>query len=59
VLTLRTDRGEFILDNLTDQVRAWTSAPYRFVKRQSQSNPNVWVAIGAPTSAPLYVSNKP
>jgi predicted transglutaminase-like cysteine proteinase len=59
VLTLRTDRGDFILDNLNDQVRAWTSAPYRFVKRQSQGNPNVWVAIGAPTSAPLYVSNKP
>jgi predicted transglutaminase-like cysteine proteinase len=59
VLTIRTDRGDYVLDNLTDQVKAWTSAPYRFVKRQSQSNQNIWVAIGAPTSAPLYVSNKP
>jgi len=59
VLTVRTSRGEFVLDNLADQVKPWTAAPYRFVKRQSQENPNVWVSIGAPTTAPLYVSNKP
>lgn len=59
VLTVHTNRGDYVLDNLTDQVKPWTSVPYRFVKRQSQTNQNVWVAIGAPTSAPLYVSNKP
>jgi predicted transglutaminase-like cysteine proteinase len=59
VLTVRTSRGEFILDNLTDQIRPWTRTPYRFVKRQSQENQNIWVSIGAPTSAPAYVSNKP
>lgn len=56
VLTIKTNRGEFVLDNLSDAIRPWTSAPYRFVKRQSQQNQNVWVAIGAPTSAPMYVS---
>ncbi len=56
VLTVRTNRGEFILDNLSDAVKPWNSTGYRFVKRQSQDNPNVWVAIGAPTAAPLYVS---
>ncbi|PPD43169.1 MAG: transglutaminase [Methylocystis sp.] len=59
VLTIRTNRGEFVLDNLNDQIKPWTSVPYRFVKRQSQHNQNVWVSIGAPTSAPLYVSNEP
>lgn len=59
VLTIRTNRGEFILDNLTDQVKPWTRAPYRFVKRQSQQNQNIWVAIGEPTAAPAYVSNRP
>jgi predicted transglutaminase-like cysteine proteinase len=59
VLTIRTSRGEFILDNLSDQIRPWTRTPYRFVKRQSQENQNIWVAIGAPTTAPAYVSNKP
>jgi predicted transglutaminase-like cysteine proteinase len=56
VLTIKTGRGEFALDNLSDEVLPWTSAPYRFVKRQSQEDPNVWVAVGAPTSDPLYVS---
>ncbi len=56
VLTVRTNRGDFVLDNLLDEVRLWDVTPYRFVKRQSASNPNVWVAIGAPTNAPAYVS---
>jgi predicted transglutaminase-like cysteine proteinase len=56
ILTIKTNRGEYVLDNLSDAPKAWTSAPYRFVKRQSQQNQNVWVAIGGPTSDPLYVS---
>ena len=56
VLTVKTNRGEYVLDNLTEGVKPWTSAPYRFVKRQSQHNQNVWVALGAPTTAPAYVS---
>lgn len=56
VLTVKTDRGEFILDNMRDKVRAWSDVPYRFVKRQSQEDPNVWVQIGTPTSAPLTVA---
>ena len=56
VLTVKTTRGEFVLDNLMDEVKAWNKTPYRFVKRQSEQNPNVWVSIGAPTAAPPYVS---
>lgn len=56
VLTARTDRGDFVLDNLDDQVKDWRATGYRFVKRQSQSDVNTWVAIGAPTDAPAYVS---
>jgi predicted transglutaminase-like cysteine proteinase len=56
ILTVKTDRGEYVLDNLVDEVKPWSASPYRFVKRQSQVNQNVWVAIGAPTKEPLYVS---
>lgn len=56
VLTVKTNRGEFVLDNMSDAVKPWTMTPYRFVKRQSQENQNVWVSIGDPTSTPLYVS---
>jgi predicted transglutaminase-like cysteine proteinase len=43
VLTVKTDRGEFILDNLTDDILPWSKTPYRYYKRQSQDDPNVWV----------------
>jgi predicted transglutaminase-like cysteine proteinase len=56
ILTIKTNRGEFVLDNLSNEVKPWTKAPYRFVKRQSETNQNVWVSIGAPTAEPLYVS---
>ncbi|MGC1894813.1 MAG: transglutaminase-like cysteine peptidase, partial [Pseudolabrys sp.] len=35
VLTVKTDRGEFILDNQEPEVLPWTKTGYRFVKRQS------------------------
>ena len=46
VLTVKTDKGEFILDNQEEQVLLWSETGYRFVKRQSQTNPNIWVSLG-------------
>ncbi len=46
VLTVKTDRGEFILDNQAEEILPWNETGYRFVKRQSQSDPNAWVALG-------------
>lgn len=46
VLTVKTDKGEFILDNQVEDVLPWNRTGYRFVKRQSQSDPNAWVALG-------------
>ena len=48
ILTVATDRGDFILDNLADDIRPWTATGYRFVKRQSREDPNIWVAIDTP-----------
>lgn len=45
VLTVRTDRGDFILDNLSDEVKLWTNTSYRFLKRQSSENTGRWVSI--------------
>ena len=55
VLTVKTNRGEFILDNQEAEILPWNKTGYRFVKRQSQSDPNVWVALGEPR-APATVS---
>lgn len=46
VLLVRTTRGDFVLDNKTDKLRRWYETPYRYVKRQSVSDPNRWVSIG-------------
>ena len=46
ILTVKTDRGEFVLDNLSDQVRPWDATGYSFVKRQAQDDPNVWLDLG-------------
>src|SRR6201997_4975931 len=35
VLTVKTDRGDFVLDNLSDEIRAWTATGYQFYKRQA------------------------
>jgi predicted transglutaminase-like cysteine proteinase len=51
VLTVKTDKGEFILDNQNEEVLLWSETAYRFVKRQSQRDPNVWVSLGNPRSA--------
>lgn len=46
VLTVVTDRGDYVLDNETDEIRLAAATGYAFVKRQSPAHPNRWVAIG-------------
>jgi predicted transglutaminase-like cysteine proteinase len=46
VLTVKTDRGDFILDNQNPKVLAWTRTGYQYIKRQSQEDPNRWVSLG-------------
>jgi predicted transglutaminase-like cysteine proteinase len=45
VLTVRTDKGDYVLDNLTDKVRLWDQTGYRFLKRQAIDNTGRWVSI--------------
>jgi predicted transglutaminase-like cysteine proteinase len=58
ILTVKTDKGEYILDNQTDDIVLWTDTGYRFVKRQSQSDPNVWVSLGDPRATPLTATSR-
>ena len=46
ILTVKTDHGDFILDNLDDEVRAWDGAGYTYLKRQAQDDPNIWLDLG-------------
>jgi predicted transglutaminase-like cysteine proteinase len=45
VLTVRTSRGEFILDNLEPRVLAWGKTEYTYLKRQSERHSGVWIKI--------------
>jgi predicted transglutaminase-like cysteine proteinase len=56
ILTVKTDRGEFVLDNLSDEIRPWNATGYRFVKRQSQEDPNLWVSISNPGKPAQYAT---
>jgi predicted transglutaminase-like cysteine proteinase len=44
VLIARTEHGDFILDNLFDDVPAWDALGYRYVKLQSEHDPMIWHA---------------
>jgi predicted transglutaminase-like cysteine proteinase len=56
VLTLKTDRGDFILDNMNDDVKLWRETPYGYVKRQSQIDQNGWVSLRTGETGSMMVS---
>ncbi|MFD2183150.1 transglutaminase-like cysteine peptidase [Rhodoplanes azumiensis] len=58
VLTVRTDRGDLVLDNQTPEVLFWHETAYRFVKRQTSEDPNVWVAL-TDSRAPTLAAHTP
>jgi predicted transglutaminase-like cysteine proteinase len=45
VLTVRTDRGDFVLDNMRNKVLLWSDTEYTYLKRQSVKNSGQWVKI--------------
>jgi len=45
VLTVRTNRGDVVLDNKTDKILVWADTPYSYLKRQSSRDPNSWDLI--------------
>jgi predicted transglutaminase-like cysteine proteinase len=48
VLTVRTSKGDKVLDNRTNSIRDWSNTPYRYFARQSQSAADKWVRIEPP-----------
>ena len=56
VLMIRTDRGDYVLDNKTSTVLPWDQTGYTFVKRESQDSVS-WVSLGGRTS-PTTTANR-
>ena len=45
VVTVRTDQGDLVLDNLRSRIVSWRQTGYRFIMRQSAANPQFWVEL--------------
>lgn len=45
VLTVRTDKGDLVLDNLVGDVLPWQYSPHQFATRQSPEHPARWEVI--------------
>lgn len=45
VLTVLTDRGDLVLDNLEPQVKIWSQTEYSYIKRQSEFDSGRWMAV--------------
>ena len=58
VLTVKTDKGEFVLDNQNPEILLWSQTGYRFVKRQSQADPNTWITLGEPRPAAATATSR-
>jgi predicted transglutaminase-like cysteine proteinase len=46
VLVVPTTDGEYVLDNLNPFITRVENAPYRWIRIQSSSDPNLWVEFG-------------
>ena len=42
VLTVKTDRGDFVLDNLSDEIRPWSATGYQFYRREAHAANCCW-----------------
>ena len=53
-LTVSTDKGDYVLDNLRARIVPWTAAGYRLIEHQAANNPWNWVEIQPQGMAPSY-----
>ena len=56
VLMIRSDKGDYILDNKTNAVLPWGETGYVYVKREGQES-TAWVSLGGVTS-PTATANR-
>ncbi len=45
VVTVRTDQGDLVLDNLRSTIIPWQKTGYDWIMRQSEANPQFWVEL--------------
>ena len=58
VLLVRTDRGEYVLDNRSPWISLWSQLDYRWEERQLPGAPLTWVQAGAARPSPSLGSGE-
>lgn len=53
VLTIATDHGDFVMDNLVSEIRSWDNTGYQWVERQDPNNAWAWVVLSPTADSPL------
>jgi len=57
VLVIRTNRGDYVLDNKTSSVLPWSRTGYVYIKRESQDTVG-WVSLGGIATSPTTTANR-
>jgi predicted transglutaminase-like cysteine proteinase len=57
VLMVRTDRGDFILDNKRDAVLPWRRTGYTYLQRESGTG-SIWVSLGGVFALPVATAGR-
>jgi predicted transglutaminase-like cysteine proteinase len=53
VLTVATDHGDYVLDNLVQNVRSWDNVDYQWLARQDPNDGWGWVSLSPGSPQPL------
>jgi len=56
ILTVATDHGDYVLDNLTNSIQSWDQTGYQWVERQDPAKAWGWVSLD-PTRNPALVAS--
>jgi predicted transglutaminase-like cysteine proteinase len=56
VVTVRTDQGDLVLDNLRSTIVPWQKTGYDWIMRQSERNPQYWVDLAGGQAGPVYAA---
>jgi predicted transglutaminase-like cysteine proteinase len=56
VVTVRTDQGDLVLDNLRSNIVSWQRTGYDWIMRQSERNPQYWVDLDGGKAGPVYAA---
>ncbi len=57
VMMVRTDRGDFILDNKRNAVLSWQRTGYTYVKREGDSG-QTWASLGGAFASPVATAGR-